>query len=91
MLEAHKTYASEYDKISDNFYSGNAVQSAKKIFKFLKENIKYTVDSEANQRIMSPSAIISVGKNDCKNYWKVPKLAHRRWWHFMDFCRRNSN
>jgi hypothetical protein len=68
MLEAHKTYASEYDKISDNFYSGNAVQSAKKIFKFLKENIKYTVDSEANQRIMSPSAIISVGKNDCKNY-----------------------
>jgi hypothetical protein len=68
MLEAHKTYANEYDKISDNFYSGNAVQSAKKIFKFLKENIKYTVDSEANQRIMSPSAIISVGKNDCKNY-----------------------
>jgi hypothetical protein len=68
MLEAHKTYASEYDKISDNFYSGNAVQSAKKIFKFLKENIKYTVDSEDNQRIMSPSAIISVGKNDCKNY-----------------------
>lgn len=68
MLEAHKTYASEYDKISENFYSGNALQSAKKIFKFLKENIKYTVDSEANQRIMSPSAIISVGKNDCKNY-----------------------
>jgi hypothetical protein len=68
MLEAHKTYASEYDKISDNFYAGSAVQSAKKIFKFLKENIKYTVDSEANQRIMSPSAIISVGKNDCKNY-----------------------
>jgi hypothetical protein len=68
MLEAHKTYANEYDKISDNFYSGSAVQSAKKIFKFLKENIKYTVDSEANQRIMSPSAIISVGKNDCKNY-----------------------
>jgi len=68
MLEAHKTYASEYDKISDNFYSGGAVQTAKKIFEFLKKNIKYTVDSEASQKIMSPSAIISIGKNDCKNY-----------------------
>jgi hypothetical protein len=68
MLEAHKTYASEYDKISDNFYSGGAVQTAKKIFQFLKKNIKYTVDSEASQKIMSPSAIISIGKNDCKNY-----------------------
>jgi hypothetical protein len=68
MLEAHKNYASEYDKISDNFYSGGAVQTAKKIFEFLKKNIKYTVDSEASQKIMSPSAIISIGKNDCKNY-----------------------
>jgi hypothetical protein len=68
MLEAHKTYASEYDKISDNFYAGGAVQAAKKIFQFLKKNIKYTVDSEASQKIMSPSAIISIGKNDCKNY-----------------------
>jgi hypothetical protein len=68
MLEAHKTYASEYDKISDNFYSGGPVQTAKKIFEFLKKNIKYTVDSEASQKIMSPSAIISIGKNDCKNY-----------------------
>jgi hypothetical protein len=68
MLEAHKTYASEYDKISDNFYSGNAVQTAKKLFQFLKKNVKYTIDSEASQKIMSPSAIISIGKNDCKNY-----------------------
>ena len=68
MLEAHKTYASEYDKISDNFYAGGAVQTAKKLFQFLKKNIKYTVDSEASQKIMSPSAIISIGKNDCKNY-----------------------
>jgi len=68
MLEAHKKYASEYDKISDNFYSDNAIQTAKKIFQFLKNNIKYTVDSEASQKIMSPSAIISVGRNDCKNY-----------------------
>ena len=68
MLEAHKTYASEYDKISENFYAGGAVQTAKKLFQFLKKNIRYTVDSEASQKIMSPSAIISIGRNDCKNY-----------------------
>jgi hypothetical protein len=68
MLAAHKKYANEYDKISEYFYSGGAVQTAKKLFEFLKKNIKYTVDSEASQKIMSPSAIISVGRNDCKNY-----------------------
>lgn len=68
MLEAHKNYANEYDKISENFYTGSAIQTAKNVFKFLKENVKYTVDSEASQKIMSPSAILSIGRNDCKNY-----------------------
>ncbi len=68
MLDAHKKYASEYDKISDYFYAGGAVQTAKKVFEFLKKSVKYTIDSEASQKIMSPSAIISVGRNDCKNY-----------------------
>lgn len=68
MLEAHKNYANEYDKISENFYTGSAIQTAKNVFKFLKENVKYIVDSEASQKIMSPSAILSIGRNDCKNY-----------------------
>jgi hypothetical protein len=68
MLEAHQNYQNEYDKISENFYAGSAVQTAKKLFQFLKKNVKYTIDSEASQKIMSPSAIISIGKNDCKNY-----------------------
>jgi hypothetical protein len=68
MLDAHKKYASEYDKISNYFYAGGAVQTAKKVFEFLKKSVKYTIDSEASQKIMSPSAIICVGRNDCKNY-----------------------
>jgi hypothetical protein len=68
MLTAHQTYKNEYDKISENFFAGSAVQTAKKLFQFLKKNVKYTIDSEASQKIMSPSAIISIGKNDCKNY-----------------------
>lgn len=68
MLEAHKIYAPEYDKISMDFYTGDAKTTAKKIFNFLKKNIRYKIDSEHNQQIMSPSGILSIGKNDCKNY-----------------------
>jgi len=68
MLSAHKIYASEYDKISKDFYVGDGISTAKNIFEFLKKNVKYKIESENNQRIMSPSAIISLAKNDCKNY-----------------------
>jgi hypothetical protein len=68
MISAHKMYASEYDKISQDFYSGDGVQTAKKLFEFLKKNVQYKIESDKSQRIMSPSAILSLGKNDCKNY-----------------------
>lgn len=68
MLSAHKMYASEYDKISKDFYSGDGIQTAKNLFNFLKKNVKYSIESDKNQRIMSPAAILSLGKNDCKNY-----------------------
>jgi hypothetical protein len=68
MLSAHKIYAHEYDKISNDFYGGNGLQSAKKVFDYLKKNIKYSIESDTNQRIMSPSAILSLEKNDCKNF-----------------------
>jgi hypothetical protein len=68
MLSAHKLYANEYDKISKDFFADNGVQTAKKLFEFLKKNVRYKIESDKNQRIMSPSAILSLGKNDCKNY-----------------------
>jgi organic hydroperoxide reductase OsmC/OhrA len=70
MLSAHKLYASEYDKISQDFYSGDGIQTAKKLFEFLKKNVRYKIESDKNQRIMSPSAILSLGKYgaDCKTY-----------------------
>ena len=68
MISAHKMYASEYDKISQDFYSGDGIQTAKKLFDFLKKNVQYKIESDKSQRIMSPAAILSLGKNDCKNY-----------------------
>ena len=70
MLSAHKMYASEYDKISQDFYSCDGIQTAKKLFDFLKKNVQYKIESDKKQRIMSPSAILSLGKfgADCKTY-----------------------
>ena len=68
MLTAHKMYAGEYDKISKDFYSGDGIQTAKKLFEFLKKNVKYLIESDKNQRIMSPAAILSIAKNDCKSF-----------------------
>jgi hypothetical protein len=68
MLSAHKMYAGEYDKISKDFYSGDGIQTAKNLFEFLKKNVKYSIESDKNQRIMSPAAILSLAKNDCKNF-----------------------
>lgn len=68
MLTCHEIYKNEYDKISKDFFSNNGIQTAKKIFDFLKKNIQYKIEPDTNQRIMSPSAILSIGKNDCKNY-----------------------
>ena len=68
MLSAHKLYESEYDKISKDFFTGDGIQTAKKLFEFLKKNVRYKIESDKEQRIMSPGAILSLGKNDCKNY-----------------------
>lgn len=68
MLSAHKIYENEYDKISQDFYNVDGIQTAKKIFGFLKKNVKYKIESDKQQRIMSPSAILSLQNNDCKNY-----------------------
>jgi len=68
MLKAHSQHANDYDLISELFYAGSGIATAKKLFDFLKRNINYKVESINNQRIMSPGAILSLQQNDCKNY-----------------------
>lgn len=68
ILSAHKIYASDYDKISQYFWTGDVKTTCFKIWKFLKDNIKYIIDSDTSQKIMSPAAILAYQGNDCKNY-----------------------
>ena len=68
LLKAHSENASEYDKICEQFWTGNEKRTLRKIFDYCKKNIRYEVEPDELQTVKSPSAIIAQGKGDCKHY-----------------------
>jgi hypothetical protein len=72
ILNAHKKYASDYDKIAPQFWRGSVKASCKYVFNFLKKNVKYKIEPDSRQSVKSPAAIIATGANggynDCKHY-----------------------
>lgn len=71
MLQAHKIYAKEYDKIAPAFKGRTDLETGRKIYNFLKNNVKYVVEPDEKQTLKSPSAILFTGNttgSDCKNY-----------------------
>jgi len=73
IIETHKVYKSDYDKISNDFWKGSVKKTCKYLFDFLKSNVKYSIEPDSRQSVKSPAAILSTGKfaaggNDCKHY-----------------------
>lgn len=73
ILNAHKIYESDYDKICLYFWKGDIKKTCEFIWQFMKDNIKYRIEPDSRQSVKSPSAIISTGiyksdYNDCKHY-----------------------
>jgi hypothetical protein len=71
LLNTHNQYKSEYDKIASSFKSTTDKETGKKIYTFLKNNVKYVVEPDSRQTLKSPAAILYTGKtsgSDCKNY-----------------------
>lgn len=68
VLEAHQIFASDYDRIGDDFNYGSNLDIAKRLFNFLKQNVKYDIESEESQTTKSPSALLVQGYGDCKHY-----------------------
>lgn len=73
ILKAHTLHAKDYNKIANKFWTGNILTTCKKIFDFLKKNVKYSVEPDTRQSVKSPAAILSTGMflngyNDCKHY-----------------------
>lgn len=68
LLKAHSENASEYDKICEQFWTGNEKRTLRKIFDYCKKNIRYEIEPDELQTVKSPNAIIAQGKGDCKHY-----------------------
>jgi len=68
ILNTHDKYKSQYDKISSYFKGYNNEQTARNIYDFLKNNIRYVVESEDQQLLRSAAAILKQGVSDCKCY-----------------------
>ena len=67
IIETHSLYKKDYDKIYSFFYTGELKSTCQNIFNFLKENVKYKIESEQLQTLRSPAAILSYPA-DCKSY-----------------------
>ena len=71
LLNTHNQYKSEYDKIASSFKGRTDKETGKKIYTFLKNNVKYVIEPDSRQTLKSPAAILYTGKttgSDCKNY-----------------------
>lgn len=68
ILDAHRRHAQDYSKISSFFNAGSKMQTAKKIYNFLKNNVRYVIEPGSKQTVKSPAAILATGYGDCKHY-----------------------
>jgi hypothetical protein len=66
ILETHEKYKADYDKISKYFLGKNIKETAYNVWKFLKENVPYRIESDNFQTLRSPSSIVSGLPADCK-------------------------
>lgn len=68
VLNAHKYFAADYDEIYQFFDQGQKEETARRIFKFLKKNVRYEVEGDEKQTTKSPAALVAMGYGDCKHY-----------------------
>lgn len=68
ITKAHYQYQPEYKKIALFFKESTPRQTGKKIFDFLKNNVRYEIEPSDKQTVKSPSAIMAEGFGDCKHY-----------------------
>lgn len=70
LINNHYKYESEYDKVYRFFDGGNVEETCYNIWKFLKDDFKYTIEPEEMQILRSPAAILASNKIgiDCKGF-----------------------
>jgi hypothetical protein len=68
ILEAHREFSPFYDQIALYFLDDSTEEICKKIYRFLKKNIRYHEEAEDEQTTALPTGILVRGEGDCKHY-----------------------
>jgi len=68
ITKAHQQYSPEYKKVALFFKGSSPRNTGQKIFDFLKNNVRYTIEPSDKQTVKSPAAILAEGEGDCKHY-----------------------
>lgn len=68
ITKAHADYEQYYDMICDRFWRETPEDTARCLYAFCKRNIRYVVEPEKRQTVMSPMGILYNGRGDCKHY-----------------------
>lgn len=69
ILDKHRKYETDYDKIYPLFDTGNVEATCRGLWEFLKYNLTYDAEKGAIQSVKGPSGILQPGeKIDCKHY-----------------------
>jgi len=69
ILKTHELYTTDYDRIYQYFDTGDIYDTSRNIWEFLKYNLRYNAESDGEQSVKSPSAILHPGEHiDCKHY-----------------------
>ena len=68
VLNSHYEFSSDYDLISDCFLKSSFKDIFDSLLKFCKKNFTYIEESENEQTVSSPGAMLSRGHVDCKGY-----------------------
>lgn len=68
MTKYHKIHRGVYDGISEQYWQGNAKDTARLLFDFCKKYITTRTESDQKQSIKGPGRFLNDGHGDCKHY-----------------------
>jgi len=58
IVKTHEMYERDYDRIYQFFDRGDVYETCRTIWQFLKYNLTYNAESDGEQSVKSPSAIL---------------------------------
>ncbi len=68
VLNAHEDFREDYDQIALFFDGRTVTEICDELYSFCKKNFQYIEETEDEQTVASPGAMLSRGKVDCKGF-----------------------